>query len=381
MRRLWPPIGVIERELLPLVAPAGIREGTRAPARRGAPGSAGREIASLVLGEIEAPSSVPGMPASVRDLIARRVQSRNAHYSSPPTAGQVVRIEDIGKPGRNDAGLERPLMVLINAPSGMSGVWHGWLAASETDYAGCWDYVLQEGRDGIFDPVVGMIQVWNPVYLRIPENPVVLAELPPARLAAVRALAAEYVGGAVTGEAPVRPGRMWPRRVGGLQVFTGTPLGGHDDPRRRYQEIYLRASEVFQPAGAEECVSADGILGRIVESIHRWAASVGLSWTPISLIEQPMGEPLSDRPAGYQLGDIARFVLLPDPEGRSLHLRILLTRGRGFHAALLREDETIQQHELTPEAREADFFMGVDARHALLISDAKRNLQYRIPLS
>ncbi len=379
MRRLWPPIGVIERELLPLVAPADVHGSTRAPAERGVQGFAARETAALVPGEPEALSPVPEMPASIRDLIARRVQARSARYSPSPAAGQIVRIEDFGKPRRNDAGLERPLLVMINAPSGANGVWHGWLAASETDYAGCWDYVLQENQDGIFDPAVGMIQVWNPVYLRIPEDAVVLAELPPARLAAVRALAVEYVSGTIAGEAPVRPGRMWPRRAGGLQVITGTPLGGLDDPRRRYQELYLRASEIFQPEGVEGGVSPGGILGRIVESVRRWAGSTGLSWTPVSLIEQPMGLP-PDQPVSYQLGDIARFVLFPDPEGRSLHLRVLLTRGRGFHAALLHEDETIQKHELTPQSREADFFMGVGERNTLLISDAKRNLQYRIPL-
>jgi len=184
MRRLWPPISAIERELLPLAAPADIHGSSHVPVRRGVQGSAGQETAPLVSGEIEAPSPVPVMPASVRHLIARRVQSRNTHYSPTPTAGQILRIEEIGKQRHNDAGLDRPLMVLINAPSGISGIWHGWLVASETDYAGCWDYVLQEGRDGIFDPAVGMIQVWNPVYLRIPADPFVLAELPPERLTA-----------------------------------------------------------------------------------------------------------------------------------------------------------------------------------------------------
>jgi hypothetical protein len=88
------------------------------------------------------------------------------------------------------------------------------------------------------------------VRLYLPMAARVVGQLSPARLQAVRSLAADF---AVT-EAPpdIAP---WPGRVAsrttspGLRVTTGSPLADDTDDRHSYQELYFEAAEaVREPA-------------------------------------------------------------------------------------------------------------------------------------
>lgn len=191
------------------------------------------------------------MPAHLKDLIRQRVAVLPLAAEKIPVPGQIVRVTKIVTPkaGELDAVLTAPLHVLLDAPAEEKTLWHGWLVAGETDYASWWDAVLQED-EARFDPEAGMVQLWNPVQLYLPMADRVVGLLPPAALQTVRALAAEFVSTDAPTDIAPWPGRVAMRStLGGLQVVTGSPLGGKNDPRHRYQSIYFDAAEaVREPA-------------------------------------------------------------------------------------------------------------------------------------
>jgi hypothetical protein len=257
-----PPVDDIERRLI------GINEGLIQAVERGETSSAiavavrcspewSQYQADKVAALAEPPSvgteelPLPAMPVHIQELIRRRVAAQSIAYKSIPAAGQIVRIEKVvtPHPGQLDAVMMAPLYVLLDAPAENSAVWHGWLASGETDYAGWWDFVLQED-DAPFDPEAAMIQVWNPVRLYLPMAKRVVGVLSASRLQAVRALAAEFVSTEVPSNIAPWPGRVAVRTTtAGLRVVTGSPLGSAHDLRHRYQQVYFEAAEaVREPA-------------------------------------------------------------------------------------------------------------------------------------
>ena len=190
------------------------------------------------------------MPAKIRLGIERKLAARDAFGSErrDPDPGQVVEVREIitPRPGQLDWVMQVPLYVLLDAPAETESVWHGWLASAETDYAGWWDFVLQQ-EDMPFDPEAGVVHLWNPVRLYLPMANRIVAQLAPKRLQAVRALAADYLVGEVPQGTPVWPGRVALRETAvGLAVATGSPLGGDEDPRHRFQHLYHYAAEAIR---------------------------------------------------------------------------------------------------------------------------------------
>jgi len=204
----------------------------------------------------EGPEIVPGRHPSLlsehlQDLIRRRASAQALKTSKSPESGQIVRVDKLVTPRSQqlDAVLMAPLYVLLDAQAESPLLWHGWLASGETDYAGWWDFVLQE-QDEPFDPDAGMIQLWNPVQLYLPMAGPVAGCLTPARMQAVRSLAADFVVGVMSTEVTPWPGRVAKRTTNrSLPVVTGSPLGGRHDLRHRYQQIYFDSAEaVREPA-------------------------------------------------------------------------------------------------------------------------------------
>lgn len=227
---LWPPLASIRRGLIPETS-APHAKPTRPPAGSGAavaPSRSEPDAQALLLPLTEL--------ARRRDAVAQR--SFGARWAP----GRLLSVQHEG----------RLLGVLLDrAEPRMAGAerWHGWLAASEADWAGAFDLLL-EPQDEPFEPVLGVVQTWNRVTLF--NTPALCArvqgELSATRLAAVRALAEEALAspaGTRTGADDARPGRIALRSVDGLSVLTGTPLGAPDDPRREYQGLYAQAARHF----------------------------------------------------------------------------------------------------------------------------------------
>jgi len=209
---------------------------------------ASRKQAESLPDEVHPPAVIP---EHIQRLIRRRISANAISSSSLPNPGQIVAVEKIitPRPGQLDAIMQAPLHVLLDAPTEVPAVWHGWLVSAETDYAGWWDFVLQE-QDAPFDPEAAMVQVWNPVRLYLPMAKRVVGQLTPARLQAVRALAADFLITEIPANIEPWPGRVASRTTShNLRVTTGSPLGNETDDRHRYQELYFEAAEaVRQPA-------------------------------------------------------------------------------------------------------------------------------------
>lgn len=188
-------------------------------------------------------------PSWLAAMIDRRVTAEAAYgRGRMPAAGQIVRVSRARDGAGQPLELARPFAVLLNEPA-EHGLWYGWCCAPDLDWATAFDLLL-EPDDEPFDPLAGMVQLWNPVYVQPGDCDRVLAVLSPERLAAVRSLAMDFVTGAVPGTSPM-PGWMDTRTLAsGHVVLTGTPLGGGDDPRHEYQHLYHHAAEVALRADA-----------------------------------------------------------------------------------------------------------------------------------
>jgi len=147
------------------------------------------------------------------------------------------------------------MVVLLNKPTAHKLIWSGWAIASETDYASCWDMVLDTEEDAPRDPLVGMEQVWNSVHIYLPSIEKKIGELSTPRLDLVRTLADEYLTGDTDIEdtLPSEAGVINLRKINNRYLLTGTPLSGEDDPRWYYQELYYEAANIVRiPAAMAE---------------------------------------------------------------------------------------------------------------------------------
>jgi len=218
-RPLFPPLSQIERELF------------------GVPDSFADE-------ELVDPDRSPlGIAVAPSDhllaMMERRVAADQAYPPAPLAVGQIRRLTSVSHSGRQ---LGRSCAVLLGrAVDGRR--WAGWLVAQESDWAGERDLILQE-EDGVLALDAAMAQAWNPVEVSLRGDEAILGKLSPQRVAAVSTLSS-HVPTDAQWVAP-RPGRIgaWDLDEG-TTVVTGTPLGGDDDPRAAYQDLYRRlASEL-----------------------------------------------------------------------------------------------------------------------------------------
>ena len=227
-RNLIPPLGIIENDLF------GTPEQTECE-HAGRPGEVRLVMPETPVGN-EADAA---MPAFLADAIARRHAATLALTERPWAAGQIRRLNAIlDRDGNPRRPLARPVALLLDRPDGDPRRWSGWLVAPETDYASAWDVLLEADVDDPFDPLAGMVQVWNPLVCRLAADAPLLAALSDERLAAVRAVANAFPH--LDEEATPRPGFVAPRPVDGHLVLTGTPLGDSRDPRRAYQSLYFQ---------------------------------------------------------------------------------------------------------------------------------------------
>jgi hypothetical protein len=396
MRKLWPPLAVIETErFAPSVAllqrwrdgdappelAAALAQDPDACAHRAALDWADQQ--DFATGDDIA---VPPLPAALRDPIRRRIAARQAAFSPLPTAGQILRLDAvIGPAGPLDWDLPRPLAVLIAEPTETPQVWWGWLVApaSETDYAAYYD-VLLGPEDEPCDPLAGMVQLWNPVHVYLPSASRVLVELKPERLAALRALAAECAATSQPDNVPPQPGEILVRQVGAYTVRTGTPYGGAQDPRLRYQRLYFEAAAAVKEP-AQLAAAARSPLERVLDTLRDWAAEVGALLTPYAPVLQPMGGAPSASPwdtaTHYDLDETLRLRLWVDEVNGLLHLRLECRADLDLRVQLQEDGETVQTARLRPDAPAVELSADLAKTSALLVSTAQGELRYRLPLN
>ncbi len=396
MRKLWPSLTLIENELF---APSA------ALLQRWRNGDAPPELAAVLARDPDARSRraaldwvdsqdfaagddypVPPMPAALRDRIRQRDDARRAAFSPIPTAGQILRIDAvIGPTGPLDRDLPKPLAVLIAEPTETPQVWWGWLVApaSQTDYAAYYD-VLLGPEDEPRDPLAGMVQLWNSVHVYLPSANSVLAELNPDRLAAIRALAADCVATPQPDTVSPHPGEILVRQVGAYTVRTGTPYGGAQDPRLRYQRLYFEvAAAVKEPA--QLAAAARSPLERILDNLRDWAAEVGALLTPHTPVARPMagttGASPWDTATHYDLDQTLRLRLWVDEANRLLHLRLECRADLDLRVQLREDGETVQTARPRPDTPSVELSANLDKTCELLVSNAQGESLYRLPLN
>ena len=317
------------------------------------------------------------MPARLRELIERRVTARRHAFSPKPRAGQILRVEQpVGPQGALNWDMGCPLAVLIAEPLEHPEVWYGWLVSHETDYAGYWDLLLEE-EDEPYDPSAKMIQVWNPVQVYLPSTSIVLAELPPARLATLYSLVADFVAAPTPDPVLARPGSLVERLTqDGRRVMTGTPLRGPDDPRWRYQELYFAAADMLKEparmalAAVIEEPPQPTILERLLETLRRAAATWQL---PLEPEPEPvfLGPETASSTPTQRLGDLLRIQLFPDPQAKSVRVFVALQGETPLVVKVFKGDRERQQRPLTSTDSKADFFIELGLGLALVVADTQ----------
>ena len=268
--------------------------------------------------------------------------------------------------------LPRPLAVLLAEPTETRQVWYGWLATAESDYAGYWDLLLGS-EDEPCDPLARMVQLWNPVHVYLPSVSRVLAELKPDRLAAVRALALECVTAPEPDRAQARPGVPIRRTVGGYTIRTGTPLGGQDDPRFRYQQLYYAyAAAVREPA--KLAAQADSWWKKLTTAFSRF-------FEPYQPIAHAMGEADNEEEREgrhYQRPGLKLALTITDDDRARLRLErtdAQIWRVRVLDAAEIFETARLDEAQPVVELR-----LDPAEPRILQISNADQSQTYRIPL-
>ncbi len=277
------------------------------------------------------------MPEWLQDEIRRTCESATATFDETPQPGQIRLItEVIGPEGSTGLDLSHPLSVCLNYPypDMPDEIWHGWLVTPETDYANYWD-VLIEDTDGPCDPQAGMVQITTPVYIYLPSTNRVIGQLSPERVAALRSVSAEMLSGTKPDISP-HPGYPFVRKtLNGHSVLTGTPLGGKDDPRWKYQSLYAdilvalnEPVELAMDAARERvAVTAPSTVSQIkawFKKLNEQLLEQAMPWQPGSDLQYAMGsdEADADKVEG-KLGDVVHIQAEAGEEGM---LSIVLRR-------------------------------------------------------
>jgi len=174
----------------------------------------------------------------------------------------------------------RPFPVLLNAPIGMDGkgekeTWSGWICSPDLAYASDSDVAL-EPEDEPFDPAAAMVQLWNPVTVKVRGNLRVLAQLSSHRLAAIRQLAKErQTCQSASSKTKDRSGlRLLPLMTGG-SVLSGPEIRDGDDLRHRYQLLYRDFSRTLGLLVGHAAFGKVGSRGEAAN--HSWRVTVGMA--------------------------------------------------------------------------------------------------------
>lgn len=389
MNTLWPPLTLLENELfspsdalierwrngkeLPTDVLRALESDPEAHARRAA-----LDAATSVADEtVTDDAPIPPMPPDLRALIRQRVAARKALFSRLPTPGQIVRIDEVRGPnGSLNWDLPRPLAVLLAEPTETRQVWYGWLATAESDYAGYWDLLLGS-EDEPCDPLARMVQLWNPVHVYLPSVSRVLAELTPDRLAAVRALAVDCATAPEPDPSLAKPGQTMRRQVASHWVRTGTPLGGAEDPRFRYQQLYYAyAAAVREPAK---------LAAQAESSVPSWwenlAAAFSRFFEPYQPIAHAMGEAdnAEDREdRHYQRPGLKLALTITDDDLAGLRLE--RTDAQTWRVRVLDAVEIVETARLDQAQPVVELRLDPAESRILQISNADQSQTYRIPL-
>lgn len=324
------------------------------------------------------------LPGRIAALIHHHLVTRERYAGiREPEAGQMRLISPPLSGGGIplDWDMSSPMAVLLWRETATPGVWSGWLLASETDYATDWD-ILLEREDEPYDPLVAMIQLWNPVQIALSSAFPILGQLSAQRLETLATAFADSLLTAPAAPIPARPGHLMERLVSnGQLLLCGTPLGGSGDPRRRYQELYLAATEILKES-ARLAVAAHA---RAAEAnanppVTDWLSA---TWERLSFglrdLANQLGQPLlplapitamgavdenegivsahEDQIRGYRIPGMLDIEALPLDSPVVLKLRLSHQARQPLALRLLMEGDVLESHCLTTDQPQLTLFI------------------------
>ncbi|MBK1620161.1 hypothetical protein CKO42_17275 [Lamprobacter modestohalophilus] len=331
------------------------------------------------------------LPPRLAELVQHRIDAQNLRLPTTPQPGLIVRIDQaMGPHGPLDWDMSRPFFALLSEPTEHRDIWYGWLMASEMDYAGHWDLLLEDS-DQPYEPLAAMVQTWNPVHLYVPAISAALGQLSPDRLAAVRALAND-LGGEQPDLSKAAPGTLVQRTTSaGHLVLTGSPLGDATDPRWRYQELY------FEAAGFLRAMAQNALEQRAASQAQPWwetllnafkaaaqAADLSLMPVPVAALSDQApsdnGRDVASEQA-QRLGDLVEFRLLTSNEGDAVQIHLTRVQEEPLSVGIARGDQVRQQTLLNADHPEVDLFVGADQDWTFFIRDDNDQVLFFVELS
>ena len=250
---LWPPLDLVRKDLDPDCVPSsqGVAASALPEAGWGSPEEQTAHAEYLLL--------------PLTELARRRAAVQSQGFAAHWAAGRLICVsQDHVVYG-----------VLLGHQVGPHR-WQGWMAASECDWAGSFDVLLEPGDDP-FEPMFGLVQAWNTVTLTSGTiTAQVVGELSAVRLAAIRAVADEHAAGGGPSLVSAAPGRIALRWVAGgsFSVLTGTPLGP-GDVREAYQALYRAAAARLMAASAPAQLQAPAAFATLPPERTGWLSSLG----------------------------------------------------------------------------------------------------------
>ena len=340
---LWPPLHVIRSHL-----EAGVQAAARAGHGGAVPGDPPPDASPSI--DLQLP---------LAELARRRQVLAARNFNARWEPGRIVSVLHEG----------RLLGVLLDKRLAGGERWQGFMAASEADWAGAHD-VLLEPTDEPFEPLFGLVQAWNQVTLApmLQQVARVQGEVSATRLAAIRAVHDEYVNGTPLATPP-EPGHIALRSAGGghFTVLSGTPLG-ENDVRLQYQQLYRdaaarlgasvpaaappaanaqQAQRMQQPAPA--AAAGESVLGRLRRwfGADAWARPALAVLALVVVVQNVALWGARDAP---QDDDEVRFRAVPgEPAGASADLGVVWKQG-----------VTVQQSMQLLRSIDADVVAGPD---------------------
>ena len=411
MTKLYPPIGAIEEDLFSpsdrlierwIDGGSALSDASRAALEGDPAAREKREIFEASnaqppqagLPTIAEAGEQAGMPPWLMEMIERR-SAAGTRFSGPaePMAGQLRLVDRAVGPDGGDLGwdMNRPLAVLLWRETEDPAVWAGWMASHESDYASYWDVLLEDG-DQPCDPLVAMIQLWNPVHVYAESTGRVLGQLSEPRLAALVVAFADFLSGERPDASHARPGSLIDRlTTTGERIMTGTPVGEEEDPRRRYQDFYFaaaglvkdvarlavaRQADEAEPAG-DAWATVTAWLGQLVERLPAFAAGWAQPLEPV-VPEAAMGEIPEVGLEGYRIPGLLEIHLIPSiPLEAEEDNAVLIKLGlrslaeTSLTVQLMQGSRRLQRLTLAPDSREEGIRVSPETGLRLEMNDGK----------
>jgi len=224
------------------------------------------------------------LPGHLKELIRREIDTKRYFASDLPyEMGQIRLLCSVSN--KQISLPDKPLsFLLVKEMDTTEGkLWHGYLLASETAWAGYWDMLL-EPEDEPFSPIAGMIQIWNPMVMRSNNLGQVIGQLSPQRMQVVKSMAYDYLFAEACDPKDAHLGHVYGRNTSqGMLVLTGSPLA-EDDPRHEYQLMYHQAAHLMSDSLplVDEVGSTISVLDAIEKAINSAVDKVKIisKWQP-----------------------------------------------------------------------------------------------------